>query len=75
MATFNCATCQILMDWWKMMSVWHYHCSYKLIELKLHNNFSYIVVIELHKLHMYMVSHTLNSSITIHAIFQQHSHL
>jgi hypothetical protein len=41
---------------------------YTLIALKLHNNCSYIIVIELHKLHMYMVSHTLNSSITTHAI-------
>jgi ribulose kinase len=41
----------------KMMLTWHYHGSCKLIALKLHNNYSYIVVIELHKLHMYMVSH------------------
>jgi hypothetical protein len=45
------------MDWWKIMSTWRYHCSCNLVALKLYNNCSYIVVIVLHELHMYMVSH------------------
>jgi hypothetical protein len=35
----------------------HYYWNSKLVALDLHNNFSYIIVIELHELHMYMVSH------------------
>jgi len=34
--------------------------NYKLIALELHNNYSYIVVIKLHMLYMYMVSHTVS---------------
>jgi hypothetical protein len=45
------------MDWWKKMSTWHYHCRCNLVALKLYNNYSCIVVIELHEVHMYMVSH------------------
>jgi hypothetical protein len=66
------ATCQILMDQWKVMSTWCYHGSCKLITLELHNSCFYIVVNELHnscfyiivnelhKLHMYIVSHIVN---------------
>jgi hypothetical protein len=45
------------MDWWKVTLAWYYHGSYKLITLMLYSSCSYIVVIKLHKLHMYMVSH------------------
>jgi hypothetical protein len=54
------ATCQILMDWWKMTSTWHYYGNCKLVALELHNSCSYIVVIKLHELHMYIVSHTMS---------------
>jgi hypothetical protein len=54
------ATCQILMDWWKMMLTWHYYGICKLVALELHNNCSYIVVTKLHDLHMYIVSHTMS---------------
>jgi hypothetical protein len=37
----------------KLTSCWHYDNSFKLIALKLHSGCSYIVVIELQKLHMY----------------------
>jgi len=50
------ATCQHLMDWWKMMLAWCYHHSCKLVALELHNSCFYIVVI---KLHMYAISHTM----------------
>jgi len=53
------AMCQILMDQWKVMLAWHYHGSCKLVALELHNSCFYIVVIELHKLHMYMVSYAM----------------
>jgi hypothetical protein len=49
--------CQISMDEWKKVSTWRYFCSYKLVALKLHNSYSYIVIIELHELHMYTISH------------------
>jgi hypothetical protein len=45
------------MDQWKMALRWCYHGSCKLVTIKLHNSYSYIIVIELHKLHMYTVSH------------------
>jgi hypothetical protein len=51
---------QILMDQWKMTLTWCYHGSCKLFALKLHNSCSYIVVIKLHELHMYIVSHTVS---------------
>jgi hypothetical protein len=54
------AVCQILMDQWKMMSTWHYHASCKLVVLGLRNNCSYIIVNELYKLHMYMVSYMMS---------------
>jgi hypothetical protein len=53
------AMCQILMDQWKVTLTWHYHSSCKLVALELHNSRFYIVVIELNKLHMYMVSYTM----------------
>jgi hypothetical protein len=37
-----------------------FHCSCKLVALELHNSCLYIVVHELHELHRYMVSHTMN---------------
>ncbi len=48
------------MDWWKVTSTWHYHCNCKSVTLELHSSCSYIVGIELHELHMYIVSHTMN---------------
>ncbi len=51
---------QNLIDEWKIKSTQHYHWNSKLVALELHNNFSYIIVTELHKLHMYMVSHAKN---------------
>jgi len=45
------------MDWWKVRSTWCYHCSCKLITLKIYNSCSYIIVI---KLHMYVISHMLS---------------
>jgi len=51
------ATCLVLINQWKVTSTWRHHSSRKLVALKLHNNCSYIIVIELHKLHMYMVSY------------------
>jgi hypothetical protein len=53
-------TCQILLDQWKMISCWCYYGDYKLIALELHNNCFYIVVTELHGLHMYTISHMLS---------------
>jgi hypothetical protein len=43
--------------WWKVTSTWCYHCSCKLVALKLHNSCSYIVVIKLLELHIYIVSY------------------
>jgi hypothetical protein len=50
--------CQILMNWWKMTLVWHYHSSCKLVALELYNSYSYIVVTMLHKLHIYIYGFT-----------------
>jgi len=52
--------CQILMDWWKVTSTWHYHCNCKSVTLELHSSCSYIIGIELHELHMYTISCTMN---------------
>jgi hypothetical protein len=49
----------ILMNQWKITSTF-YHARFKLIPLKLHNSHFYIVVITLHKLHRYKVSHMVN---------------
>ncbi len=57
-------TCQILLDQWKMISCWCYYGNYKLIALELHNNCFYIVVTELHGLHMYTISHMLTTHAT-----------
>jgi len=48
------ATCQILINQWKVTSTWHHQGSCKLVALKLHSS-SYIIVTKLHELHMYMV--------------------
>jgi hypothetical protein len=50
------AMCYILMNQWKVTLVW----CYMVIALKLHNSCSYIVVIELQKLHMYTISSMMN---------------
>ncbi len=49
--------CQNFINQWKVMSTWRHHNSCKLVALKLHSSSSYIIVVELHKLHMYMVSY------------------
>jgi hypothetical protein len=49
--------CQILMDHQKILSTWCYHCSCKLVALELHNICSWIIIIELHAVHMYITSH------------------
>jgi hypothetical protein len=49
--------CQNLINQWKVTSTWRHHNSCKLVALKLHSSCSYIIVVELHKLHMYMVSY------------------
>jgi hypothetical protein len=54
------ATCQVLTAWWKVMLTWCYHGNSKLVTLELHNNCFYIIVSELHKLYIYMVSHMVN---------------
>jgi hypothetical protein len=46
--------------WQNVILTWYYHCSCKLVALELHNSCSYIVVIKLHELHMYTVSHIMN---------------
>jgi hypothetical protein len=51
---------QNLTNQWKMTSTWCYHGRCKLAVLGLHNNCSYIIVIELQKLHMYMFSYMAN---------------
>ncbi len=51
------ATCKILINQWKVTSTWHHQGSCKLVALKLHTSYSYIIVTNLHELHMYMVSY------------------
>jgi hypothetical protein len=61
--------CQILMNWWKMTLIWHYHSSCKLVALELYNSYSYIVVTMLHKLHIYIWFHIERvASVATHAI-------
>jgi hypothetical protein len=45
---FHIAPC---VKFWLIYEKWCYNGTYKLIALKLHNSCSYIVIIELHKLH------------------------